>query len=326
MCNGSRLRDRSSGKRFTQLRLLLNSSEFSSNLISMVLFFFRILHNFNTSSVIFTSNCTQALKIVAETFQFQADDCHQPPDETSQKSEPTAASRTELIKAKEMKNSADDERRNLATINAASGLYEASKIGSGEDFHETGRSTDTGGHFCYLEDNHTSVVGMRESVKRRGARGVCVYLSEAFDILQVGSNTWTQTTNGLTFDRTASSSSSKQRAHGSFGEIFSSNSSQERRDRCLFAFPAQSNFSGKRYPLPWIGRIQEQRHYSGSKEESEVTENFRRWYVLLDAASYVTTAHLDLTRYPADFIALSFYKMFGFPTGLGGCHLLEDYN
>ncbi|KAK2150785.1 hypothetical protein LSH36_389g01009 [Paralvinella palmiformis] len=231
-----------------------------------------------------------------------------------------------------MKNSADDERRNLATINAASGLYEASKIGSGEDFHETGRSTDTGGHFCYLEDNHTSVVGMRESVKRRGARGVCVYLSEAFDILQVGSNTWTQTTNGLTFDRTASSSSSKQRAHGSFGEIFSSNSSQERRDRCLFAFPAQSNFSGKRYPLPWIGRIQEQRHYSGSKEESEVTENFRRWYVLLDAASYVTTADLDLTRYPADFIALSFYKMFGFPTGLGALlvrnsssHTLEKY-
>ncbi|CAG7731321.1 unnamed protein product, partial [Allacma fusca] len=39
------------------------------------------------------------------------------------------------------------------------------------------------------------------------------------------------------------------------------------------------------------------------------------WYVLLDAASYVATNALDLSLHPADFIVLSFYKMFGFPTG-----------
>ena len=39
------------------------------------------------------------------------------------------------------------------------------------------------------------------------------------------------------------------------------------------------------------------------------------WYVVLDAASYVATSRLDLSLYPADFIAVSFYKMFGFPTG-----------
>ncbi|KAF8820591.1 aminotransferase, class V family protein, partial [Cardiosporidium cionae] len=42
-----------------------------------------------------------------------------------------------------------------------------------------------------------------------------------------------------------------------------------------------------------------------------------QWSVLLDAAAYVTTAALNLTESPADFITISFYKIFGYPTGLG---------
>lgn len=44
-------------------------------------------------------------------------------------------------------------------------------------------------------------------------------------------------------------------------------------------------------------------------------KNRHEWFVLLDAASYVATNPLDLSVYPADFVAVSFYKMFGFPTG-----------
>jgi len=68
----------------------------------------------------------------------------------------------------------------------------------------------------------------------------------------------------------------------------------------LFAYPAQSNFSGVLHPLEWI----EQAHDHG-------------WDVLLDAAAYVPTNRLDLTRWHPDFVALSFYKMFGCPTGIG---------
>lgn len=39
--------------------------------------------------------------------------------------------------------------------------------------------------------------------------------------------------------------------------------------------------------------------------------------VLLDAAAYAPTNPLDLRAYKPDFVAVSFYKMFGFPTGLG---------
>ena len=68
----------------------------------------------------------------------------------------------------------------------------------------------------------------------------------------------------------------------------------------LFAYPAQSNFSGVQHPLEWI----EQAHAHG-------------WDVLLDAAAYVPTNRLDLSRWHPDYVAISFYKMFGWPTGVG---------
>lgn len=68
----------------------------------------------------------------------------------------------------------------------------------------------------------------------------------------------------------------------------------------LFAFPAQSNFSSVKHPLEWI----EKAHAQG-------------WDVLLDAAAYVPTNRLDLSKVKPDFVPISFYKIFGYPTGLG---------
>jgi selenocysteine lyase/cysteine desulfurase len=68
----------------------------------------------------------------------------------------------------------------------------------------------------------------------------------------------------------------------------------------LFAYPAQSNFSGVQHALEWIERAQA-----------------AGWDVLLDAAAFVPTNTLDLSRWHPDFVSLSFYKMFGYPTGVG---------
>ena len=68
----------------------------------------------------------------------------------------------------------------------------------------------------------------------------------------------------------------------------------------LLAYPAQSNFSGVRHPLAWVARAQ----VSG-------------YDVLLDAAAYVPTSRLDLSLVQPEFVAISWYKMFGFPTGVG---------
>jgi selenocysteine lyase/cysteine desulfurase len=70
--------------------------------------------------------------------------------------------------------------------------------------------------------------------------------------------------------------------------------------RSLFAFPAQSNFSGVQHPLDLV-RVA---HRHGHD-------------VLLDAASYAPASPLSLREVPADFVCVSFYKMFGYPTGIG---------
>jgi hypothetical protein len=43
----------------------------------------------------------------------------------------------------------------------------------------------------------------------------------------------------------------------------------------------------------------------------------QQWYVLLDAAKACASHPPDLSAAPADLVALSFYKIFGYPTGLG---------
>jgi selenocysteine lyase/cysteine desulfurase len=68
----------------------------------------------------------------------------------------------------------------------------------------------------------------------------------------------------------------------------------------LFAYPAQSNFSAVQHPLEWI----EHAHAKG-------------WDVLLDAAAFAPSNLLDLGKYKPDFVPLSFYKIFGYPTGIG---------
>ena len=68
----------------------------------------------------------------------------------------------------------------------------------------------------------------------------------------------------------------------------------------LFAFPAQSNFSGVKHPLELVARAQS-----------------KGWDVLLDAAAFVPTSRLDLSAVRPEFVCLSFYKMFGYPTGVG---------
>ncbi|NDJ76399.1 MAG: aminotransferase class V-fold PLP-dependent enzyme [Chloroflexi bacterium] len=68
----------------------------------------------------------------------------------------------------------------------------------------------------------------------------------------------------------------------------------------LFSYPAQSNFSGVQHDLDWIAFAQD-----------------KGWDVLLDAAAFAPTNCLDLQRWQPDFVSLSFYKIFGYPTGVG---------
>lgn len=75
----------------------------------------------------------------------------------------------------------------------------------------------------------------------------------------------------------------------------------------LFAFPAQSNFSGALHSLRLVRQAREQ-----------------GFHVLLDIAAYAPSHPFDLRACEADFVALSFYKLFGYPTGLGALVMRRD--
>ncbi|KAF5018390.1 hypothetical protein F66182_9641, partial [Fusarium sp. NRRL 66182] len=72
----------------------------------------------------------------------------------------------------------------------------------------------------------------------------------------------------------------------------------------LFAYPGQSNLSGRRLPQSWSRRIRQHAQH-------------RNTYTLLDAAALAMTSSLgSLFNDPSDapdFTCLSFYKIFGFP-------------
>ncbi|KAJ2083150.1 hypothetical protein H4R24_001063 [Coemansia sp. RSA 988] len=78
----------------------------------------------------------------------------------------------------------------------------------------------------------------------------------------------------------------------------------------LLAYPAQCNFSGERFPLNVAGRV---------ADSYRDIEGHPPWWVLVDAAAYAASSPLNLDQLSTgpDFVALSMYKIFGAPTGLG---------
>ena len=128
---------------------------------------------------------------------------------------------------------------------------------------------EAGDQYLLTFDNHNSVNGIREFARSKGA--VVTYIPVVPPDLRVDED---QLAQGLALARPGANN--------------------------LFAFPAQSNFSGVQHPLDWIAQAQA-----------------HDWDVLLDAASFAPSNRLDLNRWHPDFVAISFYKIFGYPTGTG---------
>ena len=141
----------------------------------------------------------------------------------------------------------------------------------GESFPFTSGST-----LLLTSDNHNSVNGVREFARSRGA--AVTYLPLRATDLRID------------HDGVVAALDHASSGHAS-----------------LFAYPAQSNYSGVRHPFDWIAEARE-----------------RGWSVLLDASAFVPTNHLDLSRWHPDFVAISWYKVFGYPTGIGSLVVRRD--
>ncbi len=134
---------------------------------------------------------------------------------------------------------------------------------------EAFREHEAGYWYGYHKDSHTSLVGVRENAIA-GQR--CFKSDAEVDLWLSGTETALKSNTG--------------------------------RKLGLFAYPAQSNMSGRRLPLDWPGRLR-----------SSKLATYQQIYTLLDAAALVSTSPLDLSdsEYAPDFTVLSFYKVFGFP-------------
>jgi molybdenum cofactor sulfurtransferase len=128
---------------------------------------------------------------------------------------------------------------------------------------------EPGGRFLLTFDNHNSVNGIREFAKARGA-------AVAYAPVRPPE---------LRLDEPALLRALDEPSAGA---------------PRLFAYPAQSNFSGVLHPLTWVDHARS-----------------RGWDVLLDVAAFAPSHHLRLGSDGPDFVTLSFYKMFGYPTGVG---------
>jgi len=126
-----------------------------------------------------------------------------------------------------------------------------------------------GGRYLLTFDNHNSVNGIREFARARGA--AATYIPVVLPEMRVDERDLER-------------------------ELDRADTHAPR----LFAYPAQSNFSGVQHPLEWIERA-----------------HARGWDVLLDAAAFTPANRLDLGRWTPDFVVQSFYKIFGYPTGVG---------
>jgi molybdenum cofactor sulfurtransferase len=230
-----------------------------------------------------------------------------------------------------------------------------------------------GGVFAYTQENHTSIFGARGLASDRGATVFCL---DADDLIHP-ENTSSSKQNLLSSTSSAHSSNTQQDPAGA-----STRHQLNASGNGLFAYPAQCNFSGRKFPLTWASALKTRLDVvtDDDKEnecsefrrrlESQLTTDTsvspfvprtnestwpgseptggaisiaqlrrpRRWFTLLDAASFAATNPLrlsssasnddDVARHGAagspDFVCVSFYKIFGFPTGLGALLVRRD--
>ena len=245
--------------------------------------------------VVFTSGCTGALRLLAESFPWQSG---QNPASENGPSQPQHALPGSLgLQAPE------------TNVLYTGDLRETEAANSSNSSAVCASSHPRGSVFCYLEDNHTSVVGMREVATQFGASVVC---TTERDIIQSSQSEY-----GM--PRLQSGATQLDGSH------LNSHHHQRSGIHHLFAYPAQSNFSGRKYPLSWTVDIPSGKLLvSGLGPPSSPSHLPGSWKICLDAASFAGTNPLDLSKYPADFVTVAFYKMFGYPTSLGALLVRKD--
>ncbi|KAK3131055.1 hypothetical protein QOZ80_6BG0501430 [Eleusine coracana subsp. coracana] len=159
-------------------------------------------------------------------------------------------------------------------------------------------------YYMYTMENHNSVLGIREYALGKGANVLAVDVEEVGDPSKDdGSDHWFK----------ISRHSNQRRGDDVLLHNYQNGSltATSGNHVNLFAFPSECNFSGHKFNLSLVKFIKEGKFMDFRSQQQG------QWMVLIDAAKGCTTEPPNLAVYPADFVVCSFYKIFGYPTGLG---------
>ncbi len=153
--------------------------------------------------------------------------------------------------------------------------------------------------YGYHKDAHTSIVGVRELTHGRSR---CFESDEEVDAWLRYSDTTSAA--GLTYNGNNNYYNNNRYHHYYQNHHAGGGAQGPGNGLGLFAYPGQSNMTGRRLPLRWAGSPRQSGHLQNT-------------YTLLDAAALAMTAPMeavfrDADRAP-DFTCLSLYKIFGFP-------------
>ncbi|KAL5545083.1 hypothetical protein UlMin_008867 [Ulmus minor] len=160
--------------------------------------------------------------------------------------------------------------------------------------------------FTYTMENHNSVLGIREYALDQGAAAFAIDIEETVH---------EEISNGDVASMRVSQHQVQRRIDPGFlweepiGDAYN-----------LFAFPSECNFSGFRFSLDLVKIMKE----DSAKLLGGSPFCKGRWMILIDAAKGCATEPPDLSQSSADFVVVSFYKLFGYPTGLGALIVRND--
>lgn len=155
-----------------------------------------------------------------------------------------------------------------------------------------------GSVFVYSHNSHTSVVGMRNLARSMGATFKCRSLTS---ICNATSETFLKWGNEADCEYESNQCSASERGGPSSRVRFPTNH--------LLVLPMECNFGGSR-----ANRISS---ISAAAREVNRRGNGHSWFTMIDIAKAVATGPVNLAQMDVDFACLSFYKLFGSPTGLG---------
>lgn len=140
--------------------------------------------------------------------------------------------------------------------------------------------------FCYTVDNHTSVLGIRQYARKAGAN---------FSVVD----------HNL---RCCCCPSLRQQAENRPQANFEGSDEPTFH---LFAFPGESNFSGRKYNLNWVEK-------AGAGEIGHhANPPSGYWKILIDTTKLCASDTIDLSAFPADFVTMSFYNFLAILRGWG---------